>query len=194
MSLLNGASREQPKLNATIIAERLSKTLIEVDSLDVNAAVAVLLRENNHALEILFVKRTETPKDPWSGQTAFPGGKRCSEDKDLRDTVIRETCEETNINLRNGCKFLGTLTPITSIQRPDIRILPFVVLQLEEQPIKLNNELSNFFWVPLTELTKTNGTKQYMSKDYPAYVIKTNVVWGITYQITNYLISMLQPF
>ena len=164
------------------------------DFLTGNAAVVALLRENNHHIEILFVKRTQTPHDPWSGQTAFPGGKRSSVDKDLKDTVIRETCEETNIDLRKGCKFLGTLAPIRSIQRPKMQILPFVVLQLKDQKIMLNHELAKFFWVPLTELTTNKGTTQYMSKNFPAYVIENHVVWGITYQISNSIVSKLQTF
>jgi len=186
--------REYQKLDYTLIAENLSNALNDTDCLDGNSAVVALLREHKGIFEILFVKRTVTSNDPWSGQTAFPGGKRSLEDKDLKHTVIRETWEETNINLLNGCTFLGSLAPIKSIQKPSIQILPFVVLQLEEQPIKLNHELTNFFWVPLTKLTKTNGTKKYKSKDYPAYILENNVVWGITYQITNYLVSMLQPF
>jgi 8-oxo-dGTP diphosphatase len=156
--------------------------------------VVALLREHNKSFEILFVKRVETPRDPWSGQTAFPGGKCCPEDNNLKDTVIRETFEETKINLGKNCKFLGTMKPIKSIQRPQMLILPFVVLQLEKQKIELNHELANFFWVPLTELTKTNSTTYYMSKNYPAYILKNNVVWGITYQITKSLVSLLLQF
>ena len=73
-------------------------------------------------------------------------------------------------------------------------ILPFVVWQLEEQEISLNHELSNYFWAPLTELTKNKGTTQYNSKDYPAYVVENHVVWGLTYQISNCLLSKLQTF
>lgn len=181
-------------MDYTLVAEKLSAELNDSDSLIGNAAVVALLRDSNKGLEILFVKRTETPKDPWSGQTAFPGGKHSSLDRNLKDTVIRETFEETNINLRLRCEFLGALDPLKSIQRPDIQILPFVVLQLEDQKIKLNHELTKFFWVPLTELNKNKGTTKYMSKNYPAYVINENVIWGITYQISNTLLSMLQPF
>ncbi|MEJ2244099.1 MAG: CoA pyrophosphatase [Candidatus Bathyarchaeota archaeon] len=175
-----------------LVAEKLSTHLNTTDFLDGNAAVVALLRECNQELELLFVKRTETLTDPWSGQIAFPGGKRSLQDKDLKDTVIRETCEETNVNLRKGCRFLGALKPINSIQRPDMKILPFVVLQLEEQPIKLNHELADFFWAPLNDLTNNERTTHYMLKDYPAYVVRNSVVWGITYQISNGLVSVLQ--
>ena len=186
--------REHKKLNYTLVAEKLSSILNTGDCLDGRAAVVVLLREQNQSFELLFVKRTETPKDPWSGQTAFPGGKHSPKDKNLKDTLIRETYEETNINLRSNCKFLGTLETVNSIQRPEMKILPFVVLQLEEQKIKLNHELTNFFWFPLLDLPNARGKITYHSKDYPAYILDNNVVWGITYQITNSLVSLLLPF
>lgn len=182
------------KLDCTLVAEKLSANLNNTDFLIGNAAVVALLRDSNQGLELLFVKRTETSKDPWSGQTAFPGGKHSPEDCTLKDTVIRETFEETNINLCQRCKFLGALAPLKSIQRPDVQILPFVVLQLEEQKIKLNHELTKFFWVPLAELNKNKGTTKYKSKNYLAYVINGSVIWGITYKISNTLLSMLQPF
>jgi 8-oxo-dGTP pyrophosphatase MutT (NUDIX family) len=190
----NLSHEEQQTLDYTLVEEKLSVDLNNTDSLIGNAAVVALLRDSSKGLEILFVKRTETPKDPWSGQTAFPGGKHSIVDSSLKDTVIRETFEETNINLCQKCKFLGALDPIKSIQRPDVQILPFVVLQLEEQKIKLNHELTKFFWVPLTELNKNKGTTKYLSKNYPTYIVNGNVVWGITYQISNTLFSMLQPF
>ncbi|MCW4021765.1 MAG: CoA pyrophosphatase [Candidatus Bathyarchaeota archaeon] len=174
------------------MTEKLSEKLTNTDFLRGNAAVVALLRECNNELELLFVKRTETPKDPWSGQTAFPGGKRSLQDNDLKDTVIRETCEETNLDLRKGCRFLGALEPINSIQRSAMQIVPFVVWQLDEQKIRLNHELASFFWVPLSELTKNEGTTEYMSKNFPAYLIGNSVVWGITYQISSSLVSMLQ--
>ena len=186
-----GDKQAEEKINQ--FAEKLSKNLNNTDSLNGNSAVVALLRECKQEFELLFVKRTETPKDPWSGQTAFPGGKRSPKDNNLKATLIRETCEETNINLSKGCMFLGTLNPINSIQRPDVQVLPFVVLQLEEQKIKLNPELTKFFWVPLTELAHNHGTTKYKTKSYPAYVIDDNVIWGITYQISNKLVSMLHP-
>ena len=61
------------KLDFNLVVEKLSTNLNGFDSLKGNAAVVALLRENNQQFDMLYVKRTETPKDPWSGQTAFPG-------------------------------------------------------------------------------------------------------------------------
>jgi 8-oxo-dGTP pyrophosphatase MutT (NUDIX family) len=110
------------------IAEKLSKTLKTTECLDAGAAVVVLLRSADQEFQVLLVKRAEKSTDPWSGQTAFPGGKRDPEDKDLKETVVRETLEETGINLCEGCRFLGAMEPVRSTQRPEMKILPFVVL------------------------------------------------------------------
>ena len=158
-----------------------------------NAAVVLLLKPSGGDFDLLLVKRVENPSDTWSGQMALPGGKREPKDLSLRDTIVRETLEETGVSLAK-CKFLGVLDAVRSEPKPDFKILPFVVLQLEEQKIKLNHELAGSFWVPLHELSNNNGTTKYGSKDYPAYVLKVNVIWGITYQLTNELVNLLEPF
>lgn len=173
------------------IIEKLGKSLRSAKYLDADAAVVVILRAAAQDFEVLFVKRAQVATDEWSGQTALPGGKRSSEDQDLKDTVVRETLEETGINLLEGCRFLGAMETLRSIQRPSMKIVPFVVVQEKQQPIELNDELREYFWAPLTELTHNKGTVKFGSKDCPAYIIKNQVVWGLTYNIVNKFLSLL---
>ncbi|MCK5562861.1 NUDIX domain-containing protein, partial [Candidatus Bathyarchaeota archaeon] len=103
--------------------ENLCKVLKPVsDRQDADAAVALLLKLQDQDLKILIVKRAENPADPWSGQMAFPGGKRDSKDQNLKQTVVRETLEETNINLLDRCRFLGAMEALRSTQRPEMKI------------------------------------------------------------------------
>jgi len=183
--------REDPELDYNGIAEKLSKTLKPADWLDAGAAVVVLLKVADQEFQVLFVKRAEKLTDPWSGQTAFPGGKRDPEDKDLKETVVRETLEETGMNLLEGCCFLGAMEPVRSTQRPEMRILPFVVLQEKEQNIELNEELTDYFWVPLKELVHSKRSVKYRFEEHPAYIIGNNIVWGLTYRIVHNLLSLL---
>ena len=104
-----------------------------------DAAVALLLRPANQSFQILLVKRAEKFSDPWSGQMAFPGGKRDPKDRDTMQTVIRETLEETNINIIHCCRFLGVLENMRSTVRPKLLVAPFVIL-LEHDPIIVLNE------------------------------------------------------
>ena len=176
-------------------AEELSKMLKPTsESLDANAAVVVLLRTKDQEFQVLFVKRAEKSDDPWSGQTALPGGKRSPDDRDLKETVVRETLEETSINLLKGCRFLGAMEPLRSTQRPEMKIVPFVVLLEKEQNIKLNEELMGHFWTPLKELVRHKGTVKFSFGEYPAYIIENHVIWGLTYRILTKLLNILESF
>ena len=171
--------------------ERLSKMLKpKSENLDANAAVVALLRATDQDFQVLFVKRAEKISDPWSGQTAFPGGKRDPEDRNLKETVVRETLEETRINLLVGCRFLGAMEHVRSTQKPEMKILPFVVLLEKEQAIKLNEELTEYFWTPLKELAKHKGTVKFSFGEYPAYIIENHIIRGLTYKIMQNLLSV----
>src|SRR5439155_1604605 len=63
------------------------------------AAVALVLIEGREGLEALFIHRAERAGDPWSGQVALPGGRHEPSDPDLLATAIRETLEETGVDL-----------------------------------------------------------------------------------------------
>lgn len=184
-------SQEQFKLDYDI--EKLSKAFKSVsEEKDSDAAVALLLKEADEDFRILFVERVKNPVDPWSGQMAFPGGKRSSADRNLMQTVVRETLEETNIDLLDQCRFLGAMTALTSTRKPEMRVLPFVFLIQHEQPIKLNKkELESFVWVSLEELFQNEGRVKFEFGEYPAYVVTNNVIWGLTYRILRNLKSLL---
>lgn len=158
---------------------------------DADAAVVVLLRANANDINVLFVKRAKKITDPWSGQTGLPGGKRNPEDQNLKQTVIRETLEETSINLLENCYFLGIMEPVRSVKKPEMKIIPFVVLQEKKQDIKLNDELTGYFWVPLEELAQNNGFFKFRSKELPAFTIRNTVIWGLTHKIVEQLLSLL---
>ena len=60
--------------------------------------------------EVLFIKRAARVGDRWTGHIALPGGKRDPEDADDRATSIRETREETGLELvTDHCLFIGNL-------------------------------------------------------------------------------------
>ena len=63
------------------------------------AAVALVLLDGPQGIEILLIKRAERADDPWSGQIALPGGRYDVGDRDLEATAVRETREETGVDL-----------------------------------------------------------------------------------------------
>ena len=159
---------------------------------DADAAVALLLKPTDDSFSVLFVRRANSPTDSWSGQMALPGGKRESNDKDLKQTVTRETLEETNINLEDHCRFLGTTRIEHSARRPEMRIIPFVILLEHEPRIRLNEkELEEYAWIPLKELTKYRGKANFSFGEFPAYIVDDMTIWGLTYRIIENLLQMI---
>jgi len=179
-------------VNADAIAKLPTILKSISDEQGANAAVALLLKLKRGDYDVLFVKRVENPSDPWSGQMALPGGKREPKDKDLKDTVMRETMEETGINL-DDCRFLGVLTAISSEPKPEIKILPFIVLLEDEPKLKLNKEeLENFIWVPFEEIVQSKGTVEFSFGKVPAYIFADAIVWGVTYKIISNFIQAVE--
>jgi len=172
--------------------EKLLKALKSVaEEEDADAAVALLLKPVDQSFKLLFVKRAENPADPWSGQMAFPGGKRDPEDQNLKQTVVRETLEETSINLLDRSRFLGVMDPLKSTKRPEMRILPFLILLEHEPTIKLNEELEWFVWISPEELLQHKGTAKFGFGEAPAYVFRERVIWGLTYRILEKFFQIL---
>ena len=175
------------------IIEKLSKVLKPLsEGQDAGATVALLLKTADKDLKILFVKRAENPADPWSGQMALPGGKRDATDQSLKQTVVREILEETNINLLDRCRFLGVMETLTSTPRPEMKILPFVVLLEHEPSIKLNEELERSVWISLEELVRHRGTGGFSFGEFPAYIVGNTVIWGLTYRILENFVHTLE--
>ena len=153
------------------------------DQQEANAAVSLILKQVKKDLRILFVKRVERLSDPWSGQIAFPGGKKDLEDINLKDTIIRETFEETNLKLEED-SLIGVLEAIDSGHFSKIKILPFISFLKGSQMIRLNNkELDNYFWVSYKKIINNQSLVEINSIKEPAYVLGDEVVWGITYKI-----------
>lgn len=174
------------------IIEELPMVLKPVqEGLVADAAVALLLRMVNEELEVFLVKRVESPSDPWSGNVALPGGKRTPEDRDLKQTVVRETLEETNINLLYRCRFLGVLETLISTPRPEMKILPFVVLVEHEPTVRLNYELDSFAWISLRRLIRNRTKVKFSFGERDAYVFDDVIVWGLTYRVLEMFVNIL---
>jgi NADH pyrophosphatase NudC (nudix superfamily) len=106
--------------------------------------------------------------------------------------VIRETLEETSIDLLENCRFLGVMQVFRSKPRPEVKVLPFVVLTENEPSIRLNEkELEDYFWIPLEELIKNRTTARLSFGKVPAFIVGSTVIWGLTYRIVQCFIQNL---
>src|SRR5204863_9089886 len=91
------------------------------------AAVSLVLVEGAEGAELLLIKRAERAGDPWSGQIALPGGRQDPGDADLLATAVRETREETGVDLATAERLgiLDDLAPRTA-SLPPVIVRPFV--------------------------------------------------------------------
>jgi 8-oxo-dGTP pyrophosphatase MutT (NUDIX family) len=176
------------------IVETLSQSLKPVSAVDeADAAVAVLLQLATAEVQVLLVERKIRRSDPWSGQMAFPGGKRDPDDHDIVHTVVRETREETRIDLAHDGRFLGALETMQSTVRPELQVTPFVALLEKPSPIVLNEELEGYLWVSLQEVRNSETVAKLPAGAVPAYLVEGHVVWGLTYRILQSLFRILTP-
>jgi 8-oxo-dGTP pyrophosphatase MutT (NUDIX family) len=172
------------------LVERLKRRLRGVEALDAWAAVAILLREEEDDYETLLVKRAVVPGDPWSGDIAFPGGKKTHQDRTLRDTVVREVSEETGIDL-DSLTYIGALPIIFSSMKPDRDVLP-IVYHYEGRPeIRLNPELTAYKWVHLKELRASRTMAKVKGWEGEVFKLGDDVVWGLTYRMLDKLLSLM---
>jgi 8-oxo-dGTP pyrophosphatase MutT (NUDIX family) len=156
------------------------------------AAVAIIINPNDRGGSLLFIKRTERRGDPWSGQIAFPGGRKSPIDKGLAETVVRETLEEVGIQL-TGHELLGSLPVVTTRSRR-MRVLPFVFQLKSTVNIHVNEEVADAFWVPLSDVEGLEVESREVRVDEcilsaDSYVVAGRVIWGLTFRIINLLLD-----
>lgn len=166
------------------------------------AAVAAILRDGEEGgLELLFIRRAEQEGDPWSGHISFPGGRSEPGDADLVATAIRETSEETGLDLRRDGERLGSLDEIQAMaraRRVDLSIAPFVFRLLRPARLVPNHEVVSPHWLPLESLLGAahRSTMEYLHEgqtlELPCLRIDGLVIWGLTYKMFDNLRELLE--
>jgi len=186
---------------ARLEAELKSRKAAEVeDPIARRAAVAILIRiAESGEPEIFFIQRAEYEGDPWSGHIAFPGGRQEPADDSLLDTAIRETIEETGIDLRDGSEVVGVLDDLRprTVRLPAVVVRPFVFLVSEVCEPVLSSEVAGAFWVPLSVLLDRSVWRdaRVRAGDVEisrfAFHHEGYVVWGMTERILSGLLGLL---
>ena len=164
------------------------------------AAVVLLLKETRAGLEMLLIKRAERDDDPWSGHVALPGGREEPSDASLQHTALRETKEETGIDLERDGELLGALEPLHPQARPmAVVVQPFVAALRKDVPIVTSDEVAEAFWVPLATFTgsetQTESDVHVSGADMrvPSFRHGQYVIWGLTERIIRQLLALLAP-
>ena len=157
------------------------------------AAVSLIVRASAE-LDVLLIRRAESERDPWSGHIALPGGRRDIGDVSLAHTAIRETSEETGVELSTSGSSLGRLKRVVPSHPnlPPITITPYVFGVLEHVEARVNSsEVDQVLWMPLPVLLdpKTRGTTTIPlpegPADFPCYHVGGHTIWGLTFWILS---------
>jgi 8-oxo-dGTP pyrophosphatase MutT (NUDIX family) len=160
------------------------------------AAVAAVLVAGERGLELLLIKRRDHPEDPWSGQMAFPGGRREEGDPDRLTTAIRETREETGVELAPG-DLLGELDDLAPMTPglPPIVVTPFVFGLAARPEITPSNEVALHLWVPLQDLPPARVREDLSLRGrrlrVDGYQLGPHLVWGMTERILTPLLMLI---
>lgn len=164
------------------------------------AAIALVLRPGElREPELLLIKRAEMDRDPWSGHVAAPGGREEPGDADLAHTAMRETFEETGIDLARVGRILGTLDDLRprTPTLPPILIRPFVAAVPSSVEIVQSEEVAAAFWVPLSALRAATawgrGTVHVrgVPREVETFTHGEYLVWGLTERVLRQLLDRM---
>ena len=157
------------------------------------AAVALVVR-GHVDLEVLLIKRARREGDPWSGHMALPGGRRDPSDASLLQTAVRETREETGVDLDERGAHLGRLVEVRphSVHLPRMSIAPHVFGAASQTPARVASaEVEAIHWVPLAVLQNPSTLGEVEIplpegvRSFPCLRVADDVVWGITFRILD---------
>lgn len=161
------------------------------------AAVALVLRQVELGLELLLIKRAESGHDPWSGHIALPGGREEPSDVSLEATALRETLEETGLDLARDGEVLGRLDDLSPRGGAPVLVRPYVVALHSDAPLVLSDEVATAFWVPVETLAAP-GAVQESVVQIRGGELRVNsfrhgdyVIWGLTERILQQLLTEL---
>lgn len=166
------------------------------------SAVAILLRYERPAPDILLMKRAEREGDRWSGQISLPGGRESDRDRDLRATAMRETHEEVGIDLEATARPIGRLDTIQARAHGGLQpltITPYVFVQTRVTELILNHEAQEAFWLPVDRVVGGELSDKYPYKinglpaQLPCWRYQGHVIWGLTHRILSQLIGIVEP-
>jgi 8-oxo-dGTP pyrophosphatase MutT (NUDIX family) len=195
---MNGDSEWVERVRRTL-ADRPADGIPETQC-EIRAAVTLILRPPAAAggtPEALLVRRAEVPGDPWSGHVALPGGRCDPDDADLLDTARREIVEETGLRLEREDN-LGRLADIHPRSRhlPSICVTPFVAWMAADQEVRVNHELTDHVWIPVSALSdpvyRSTLVREAPSvREFPTVDYEGTVIWGLTFAILEDFLAVL---
>jgi 8-oxo-dGTP pyrophosphatase MutT (NUDIX family) len=163
------------------------------------AAVAAIVRDSPGGAELLFIRRAEHPRDPWSGQMGLPGGRVDPGDLTPFAAAVRETAEEIGLDLDRTARPIGPLSEVRThlpLGAVPHSVVPFVFAFEGEPSLTLNYEVQETVWVPLSFLSDRRNRSAFtwvrrgLPVPMPCYRYDGRVIWGLTLRIVEELLEV----
>lgn len=170
-------------------------------ALSQRAAVAIVVQERPLLGPcLLMIQRAEREGDPWSGQMAFPGGKRDAVDEHITHTALREVQEELGIEpaLLHRCGRLSDILarPYRLQQKPMV-VSPLLFASDAELVFNPNEEVADVLWVPLAHFLNPEHRQSMSWAKYdkplnlPCYYYQEKRIWGLSLLMIDELVNKL---
>lgn len=146
--------------------------------------------------DLLFIRRAESLRDPWSGHIAFPGGRVDPGDADPLAAAVREVREEVGVDLI-GAELLGSLPPLLPITGLGLAVHPFAFAFAEEPAFTLNYEVQSVHRLSLAALFAGVGRGsmpfRWQGQDVtlPCVDFDGLRLWGMTLRIVDEILHVV---
>lgn len=174
------------------------------------AAVAMIFRDakphpetgDEPGTEVLLMQRAFHPKDPWSGQMAFPGGKIDPVDNaSSKAAAIREAFEEVGVALQEE-DYIGRLDDLYGLkanQVYSVHIACYLFKPSREISLTANEEVADMVWLPLSHLADRANAHDFVHPSEPSLAMpavmineaKQQILWGLSLRMLSNLHQVL---
>lgn len=203
-------------MDIELIAKKLKNRVPQPMEEMAKFAVLIPLIENNGRWEVIFELRAKDLKTQ-PGEVSFPGG-RMEEGETFKETAIRETMEELNID-KSNINVIGELDYLISYANLEIHCFLGIISGINVDNITPNpGEVDHLFTVPLEYFLEVEPKAYYLEmenkyneefpynlipggKDYnfrkakrTIYFYEYNdyIIWGYTATMIKHLIEILK--
>ncbi len=154
------------------------------------AVLAPLYRDAAGELHAVFTRRRDDLRSH-PGEISFPGGAQDA-GEDLRDTALREACEEIGL-AREQVTVAGCLPPTPTIVT-SFAIYPFVgAIDAGLGWVIQETEVADVLELRLRDVRDGHGRRRLVRRGVPfktdTYVVGDHLIWGATARIVRDLLD-----